>query len=282
MLRSLLLTVILSIVSFSAQAEQMSVHSVVRKSGDAEGHMVKFENGKVGFTKSLKQLGTSAQELTGKLVEAELSEDHQILNIQIIGKAEGLVSPKSNGANLVKDPFNYRPTIYASYHDATAALNTFRRNNRQEAQCYDKAHVWSYEENYYNGSRLLKVFLFFSDAYIQRYNHPWWFHTAPYALVRMNGSVNERVMDAGFYQYPLKFKLWTDLFMKNKVDCKVVTKYSDYSQHPGEDDCYVIKTHMYFWQPKDLEAFEASGIQKTKFIEWEIRHAYKEGFGMQL
>jgi hypothetical protein len=100
--------------------------------------------------------------------------------------------------------------------------------------------------------------------------------------VKLNGETVERVMDPGFNRYPLKFKLWTDLFMKNKAECKLVEKYSDYSTHPGEDDCYMMKTSIYFWQPKDLEAQERSGVVKTKFIEWEIKHAYKNAFNINL
>jgi hypothetical protein len=64
----------------------------------------------------------------------------------------------------------------------------------------------------------------------------------------MNGFVNERIMDPAFTQYPLKEKLLTDIFIKNKVVCKAIGKYFEYSAHPSEDDCYIMKTSMYFWQ----------------------------------
>lgn len=277
-----LFTCFLSLVLFSslAAAEIVSVHSVIP--GESET-VVKLDDGRVGYIQSPEALGVAdVRSLEGKILELELSEDFTITTLTVLGSKplasmghpQKLAQPKQNSS--------YRLSVYNSYQDATAAMNAFRRQNLRNAQCYDKAHVWAYEENRHYGTQLGKAFLFFSDSYIRRYRYQWWFHVAPYGLMRMNGNVVERIMDAGYYSSPLQAKVWTDMFMKNKAKCKVVSKYSDYSQRPGEDDCYIIKSSMYFWQPKDLEAFEASHIQKTKFIDWEIRHAYREGFGIQL
>lgn len=273
-----LVSLILS--SSQALAEIVSVHSVLP--ADTET-MVKLDDGRVVYIESSETLGIQdVRILEGKIVDLELSEDFSITTLKIIGRKPLALMSHPDNISLPKQNYSYQLTVYNSYQDATAAMNAFRRNTLRNAQCYDKAHIWSYEENYHYGTRLGKAFLFFSDSYIRRYRYQWWFHVAPYGLIRMNGNVVERIMDAGYYGSPLQAKVWTDMFMKNKAQCKVVGKYSDYSQHPGEDDCYIIKASMYFWQPKDLEAFEASGIQKTKFIDWEIRHAYREGFGLQV
>ena len=266
----LFLTLLLS----SVHAEILQIHSIQERTLHA-GLMIKFTNGAVGFLSS-----TDARDLEGEWVDIEFGANREITTLKSIPTpAEAIIPTEFKSLFGEELPQEFRPTVYASYQDATNALTSFRKDSLRDAQCYDKAHVWAYEENYYHQSRLMKVFLFFSDSYIERYNNPWWFHVAPLGLVKMGSNVNERVMDGGFAQFPLKMKLWTDIFMKNKASCKVMERYSDYSRHPGEDDCYIYKASMYFWQPKDIEALEAGQSAKTQFINWEIRHAYKHGFG---
>lgn len=261
----------LSLFSFGAMAERLEVHSVLAPSQNSSSYIVKFMDGRVGFSEN------KLSNLSAKMVEVEFGDNNQILNLTVIGP---VIAPPSFTKMTLEDPyFNYQPTIYSNYTSLQQIIDSFDRRWIDSAQCYDKAHVWSYSENTQYRGNLMKAFLFFSDAYIARYNYPWWFHVAPYALARMNGQIAERVLDPSFYHAPLQFKIWTDLFMKNKVECRVISKYSDYSAHPGEDDCYLMKVDMFFWQPRDLEAFEASNVKKTKFIDWEIRHSFKEAFG---
>lgn len=268
--------ILLALFSLSAFAEIFEVHSVSQKENETGAWIVKFTDGRVGFWNHEDNSLLDAHHFSKKVIEARLSQDHVLTDVIILGPIEPTTS-SSGEKNLLYPP--YTPTVYSNYNYATDVLNRMRRQWSGSSQCYDRSHVWAYEEAYY-GRFLQKAFLFFSDSYISRYSFPWWFHTAPYALVRMGNENAERIMDPGFSQYPLKFKLWTDLFMKNKVECKLIQKYSQYSRRPGEDDCYLIKTSIYFWQPKDLEAFENSGVEKKKFIDWEIRHAYKYGFGL--
>lgn len=268
---------VLALISLSASAEIFEVHSVVRHQIQDKTWIVKLNDGRVGFWNEEDDSSLDARTFTRSVIDAVLSDEHVLTQVKLVGAL-----PKSVelGREKIFPAPRYTPTVYPSYNYATDILRSLRRGWTNTAQCYDKAHIWSYEEAYY-GRLMQKAFLFFSDAYIARYNYQWWFHTAPYVKVVLNGEVVERVMDPTFVQYPYKFKLWTDIFMKNKAECKVVDKYSDYSAHPGEDDCYLIKAPIYFWQPKDLEAFERSGVEKTKFIDWEVRYSYENGFGIR-
>ncbi len=262
------------LLSLSSQAEIFEVHSVAPNHSRPGSWIVKLMDGRVGFWKATKFDRIEPRNLNRALIDADLSEERFLSGIKILGHLDE--TPVMSGEKDFSSP-HYVPTIYSSYNFATDVLRGMRHNWNRDSQCYDRSHIWSYEETF-AGRYLQKAFLFFSDAYIGRYNHPWWFHTAPFAMVKLNGEIVERVMDPVFSRYPLKFKLWTDLFMKNKVECKLIARYSDYSTHPGEDDCYMMKTTIYFWQPKDLDAFERSGIEKTKFIDWEIKHAYENAF----
>lgn len=259
-------------------AEVLEVHSVVPHGIRENTWIVKFTDGRVGFWNEDSQTDLSPESLKDAVIDGVLSAEAELSQVRVIGEATTDIPVSGISKGRFEYP-PYTPTVYPSYGYATDVLRSMRRSWIQDSQCYDRSHIWAYEEAY-AGRYLQKFFLFFSDAYIARYNFPWWFHTAPYALVRLNGEVVERVMDPGFVEYPLKTKLWTDLFMRNKAECKLVAKYSDYSRHPGEDDCYLIKSSVYFWQPKDLDAFERSGIEKRRFIDWEVRHAYRYGFGL--
>lgn len=241
----------------------------------SQGILIKFTDGTVGV---LRNSNKSLFQITpGANVEFNRSKKNEISLTSVSRKSVNfqveLTPDKAFQENLP-------PTIFPSYKKAQEELNSFNTSWVSDSQCYNRSQIWSYE-SYLRNIIFKKAFLFFSDDYIERYDFPWWFHNSPYALVQMRENVEERVMDKAFSPYPLKFKIWTDLFMKNKVDCAIITKYSEYSQRPGTFDCFIIKTTVYFWQPKDLEAFETSRIEKTKFIDWEVAHAYKQAFGVE-
>lgn len=274
---------VLTIASY-AGASELVIHSVVPDTSETGSYLIKFTNGQVAFWTKQPSDDQLPQALVNKTISAQIDQQHQLITYEVLPtelKLESTGQYKSSQKQL-SEPFTYQPTIYRDYQQATEALNSFRQGYLEDAQCYDKSHIWVHEELANYKAKLMKVFLFFSDSYIQRFRYPWWFHTAPYAMVSMNGEVNERVMDASFSQYPLQFKIWTDLFMKNQASCKVITKYSEYANHPGEDDCYMIKTHIFHWQPKDLQSFETTGVEKTNLIYSEVMHSYKAGFGLQL
>ncbi len=269
----LLIALIIPLKSF---AEILEVHSVVPNKSAPGKWIVKLIDGRVGFMDQEQNSDVDPGSLPHSVIDAQLSEESVLSGIRIIGKINEAHESKLEKSKQLSV---YYPTVYSSYSYATDVLTGMRRQWLKTSQCYDRSHVWTYEEAFHGGY-LQKVFLFFSDTYISRYSYKWWFHTAPYALVSMNGQTVERIMDAAFSPYPLQFKLWTDLFMKNKVDCTPIQKYSDYSTHPGEDDCYFMKTSIFYWQPQDLEALEKSGVEKTKFSEWEVKHAYEKAFGI--
>lgn len=70
--------------------------------------------------------------------------------------------------------------------------------------------------------------------------------------------------------------------MRNKAECKVITKYSDYADYPYTGQCYLMRTNMYTYQPADLEMNEAWGYKKDAFIMDEVRGAYLEAYDIRL
>jgi hypothetical protein len=267
--------------SLTARAEVLKVHSSFENHSSPEITIIKLQDGRTAFwnRKEISNVTLSELKTHKGLIQVDLDESHKVLGLNLI---EGFVDePRLTMRDNILLNQTYQPSILASYQVAQDTINSFSRGAIDGSQCYDKAHRWVYDEHMAYSTKLMKVFLFFSDAYIARTNHPWWFHTAPFAYVRMNNETTERVMDPTFFQHPLKFKIWTDIFMKNKVECKSINKYSEYSKAPNTNDCFIQRVSMYFWQPRDLEAFENTGALKTNFVPWEIDWAYQHGFGMR-
>lgn len=240
---------------------------------------IKLEDGRVIYNPS-----TSKKALTyypkGSVVEIELTSDHDLLSIKRSDSLPiGLHLSETVQDKSLRE-LNYESSIFSSYSKAQSSLDNFRFPDIAGSQCYDRAHIWAYEANKFSGQSLKKMWLFFSDHYIEANKFKWWFHVAPVANVNMKGVVEPRIMDRGFAQFPLKIKIWTDLFMVQKQECQVVGFYTDYSEHPNEEDCYLIESNPYYWQPRDLEKLAKKKIIKSRFIGSEVSHAYQFGFGI--
>jgi hypothetical protein len=172
------------------------------------------------------------------------------------------------------DESTYDPSVLSDQNAASAIFNRMR-STRWRSQCYNRAHVWAYEEFNRSGLRAQKTFIFFTNSYIRNYNYKWWFHVAPSTLVEESGVKKSMVLDWTFFDLPQEEKEWALYFMESKRACPTVKRYSDYKNNQESEDCYLIKTSMYFWQPLDIEAHEKSGEEKTNFIDWEINRAYR-------
>ncbi len=172
---------------------------------------------------------------------------------------------------------NYVPTIIPSLAEAKKVFRSARYYSK-DSQCFNRAHIWSFE--WWKKSKINsnKILIYFSRNYIRRYNFEWWFHIAPYVHVNENGETLERVMDVKYTSGPLKFRNWSNIFMRNDAVCPVITKYSDYADFPYHGDCFIQRTNMYTYQPADLQMNEAFGYNKTQWIPREVNGAYLEAF----
>ena len=171
----------------------------------------------------------------------------------------------------------YVPT---TIKDMDTAKKYFKeaRYNPKDSQCFNRAMVWSYEWWRKHSLKSNKILIFFTRTYIRRYNFEWWFHIAPYVHIKDGDKVVERVMDVKYGRGPLEFGKWTNLFMRNDAPCPMIKKYSEYADYPYTGECYIIRTHMYTYQPADLQMYDSWGYVKEKFNMDEVRGAYLEAF----
>lgn len=175
------------------------------------------------------------------------------------------------------DP-SYRPSILKDLEQARKYFYESRTDHHKESQCYNRAHVWTYEWRKKKNLYSSKVWLFFTRKFIRKYKFEWWFHVSPMVNVVVDNEVKERVMDMKYARGPLKLKQWTDIFMRDNADCPVVQKYSDHANYPESGSCFVMKSSMYYYQPVDLEEEELSGNVRNRWVPAEVNHAYQEAF----
>ena len=166
--------------------------------------------------------------------------------------------------------------------DANRLQNYFysmRNNAKRKSQCYNRAHVWSWEfRDQYEGGRILqpgKAWLFFTRRYIREYKYKWWFHITPYFT--SNGVV--KTMDRKYSSGPIDLDVWTGIFMSSANGCEVIDKYTDYENNQRTPYCFVIKTSVHYWQPWQIENAEKKGQFQTSWSNYEVKRAYRNAHG---
>ena len=271
---TLLQLLILSVAE--AAIYRATIHSVDEGSGD-EPYLIMFDDGHVGFMERpdasmVNSLQSNLE--TGKSVEVVLDEE---LNIVSMRPVDG-ISMVAPSDELESDEFVTHEGSVVSYDTSRRVFKSMRRDYQNQSQCYNRAHIWSYEEFQKSGIKTGKLFLFFTSRYIRNYRYHWWFHVTPMINVSGTGPANWRTLDRRYTSGPLKTRTWTNVFMLNNAYCPIVYQYSDYRYNQQKEDCYLIPTSMYFWQPRDIERQERTGYVKKQFFTSEVNHAYWEAF----
>lgn len=210
-------------------------------------------------------------------IDIELNSKREVIHFQRLN-----LDPKTPVEAFSFYSFqNFTPTVIDSMQTARTIFNDARSDPR-ESQCYDRAHIWSYEWRMNYKLLTSKIWLFFTRKYIRKYDFQWWFHVAPLFHVNIDSRMMERVADVKYARAPLRIKQWTDIFLRNNAECPLVQNYSDGANYPESRWCYTMKTSMYYYQPVDLEGFEKYGTERTTWVEEDIRNAYLEAFGIAL
>jgi hypothetical protein len=267
--------VLLFSLSAFAEVHTTQIHSV-DKGKKGQKHLIFLTNGHTAFVDtSAKSLIEAVEESLrkGDTVQVNLDQQYNLLSIQTVIPER--VEPQSEISS--GEVITYNPSIISS-NTAWAAFNGMRRDYQNESQCYNRAHIWAYEAFRRTSLKSNKLFLFFTAGYIRKYNFKWWFHVTPMVFVGGSNQSNWRTLDRRYTGGPLTTRSWTNVFMVNDAFCPVVYSYSSYRNHQSSQDCYLIPSSMYFWQPRDLEYQERSGYVKTQYFDSETSHAYWEAF----
>ncbi|MBA2405442.1 MAG: hypothetical protein H0V66_11770 [Bdellovibrionales bacterium] len=279
-MKNIIVTLFLLSLSPVILAETFSstIHSI-DFGNENELHLIRFNNGRVSFVNTKKLKLTKSlilSEQKNETVEVKVDDKNNLFSSQAVEPvslkdyAEELDAWKNTLAP-------YKPGIVKNFNAALSVQNKMRRDYRSAGQCYNRAHIWAYEE--YQRSKLnsMKIFMFFTERYIRKYKFHWWFHVTPMTYV---GNLNSpRTLDRRYTSGPRQTKVWSDTFVRSKRICPTVKKFDDFWLNQQTQDCYHIHASMYYVIPRDLEKRDLTGVEKTEFIEKEIIRAYKDGFG---
>ena len=233
-------------------------------------------DGKVYFLPEGVQLDQTTKEHEDHTFAIEFDEQTNEVQSFVPVDKEEVSAPKEeiDFTALYIDDRDKPEVFYLSEYQSEADLfRTFSRQNtniNHEAQCFDKAHYWSHEwarQNLSSG----KLFLFFTESYIRRYNYKWWFHVAPTFQVNP-GQV--RVMDPIFARSPLAIQDWTNLFVQSKAKCPSINHYNEYYHNQQTRDCYVRHTSKFYYHPSTIQNRDLTGRPVTRWNQAEVGTAY--------
>lgn len=234
---------------------------------------------KVSSAKSelLQRLQTAQREQF--LLFITMTDDREIISIKILPGTVNLLSVEDGYS--AKSFFNDTPTLLKSMNEARD-LFRYARQKHKESQCYNRAHIWSYEWQTDKNINTAKMFIFFSVKYIRENNFHWWFHVAPYAHVAIGTEIKERIMDKKYMPGPSTLRDWIDRFMEDGTQCRTIKAYSEYANYPESGQCYIMRTNMYTYWPLDLENAELKGMKKKYWVPEELHIAYEEAFDIKI
>lgn len=287
-----------SLISFSlfAQTVKTTINQIHEPTTDDPDYLIFANDGHVyGISAQDEDLARIAREAlaSSSVIELELKErtDFEkerdmrstVENVTILREANALevpLRPNEFGSDSFVMPEAYAGPLsgysltWLSQGEVGNLFRSMRNDLSGASECYNRAHVWSweiYQNRRYNTG---KMFLFFTRRYINEYRYKWWFHVAPFINVR--GEPQHVVLDRQYAGGPRVMHSWTDMFMRNDAHCPVVDRYSSYSQNQYARYCYLIPASMYYWQPYNLDNLERRGISKRVYIQREVNHAYRD------
>lgn len=270
----------LLLLGFSAVIRAETFNSTIHSIGYGSGskpHLVRFDNGRATFIDNRKSdLLTSLQLSHDKnqFLKIHVDSSNKVYGVQNLGPAPEEMDDRTDDSAL--NPVPFKPAVVKNTNAALAIFNRMRRDYRPSGECYNRAHIWSVEEYQRRGTNTMKIFMFFTERYIRKYNYHWWFHVTP--MVYVGNLKSPRTLDRRYTSGPRQTKTWSDGFIKSKQQCKIVKKFDDFFLNQRSRDCYHIYTSMYYVKPRDIEKRDLTGVEKEEFRESEISKAYKNAF----
>lgn len=226
------------------------------------------------------------QLMVSNKVEEILEARNQILDVELItlSTLEKRSSHKNNkGRYNPKLLMSDYITNFSDLRRVNEIFNSQRVDTREDSQCYNRAHVWSWEMRRYSEDGKLvqpgKIWIYFTKKYIRAYRFKWWFHIAPY--VKLNGV--DMVMDKKFLSGPISTRGWTNFFIQPRTKCRSINRYSKYERKPNKGHCFIMKTSVHYYQPYQIDNLEkGKGPAQTRWQEWELEQAYSDGIGTNI
>lgn len=269
-------------LSLAAQAS-IEIHSKIYDidyGAADEDIMLLLQSGDVAWVKKTNAKSFRALKLNkNDFFKFRLNDQRELEHFRVI---KGESQKNLSIAARLQSEDNYTPSVIPGMDVAKEFFREARYLNK-ESQCYNRAHVWSYEWFLNQNINSNKTWVFFTRRYIRKFKFEWWFHVSPsVAVLEVDGIVREKIMDVKYARGPIPLKQWTDIFMRDDAHCPQVKTYSDYANYPESGSCYTMRTSMFYYQPFDIETKETWGTVKANWFESEIKQAYLEAFDEEI
>jgi hypothetical protein len=272
-MKKFLIPLTLALLSTSALAERMNgtIHSFNRgKNG--ESHLLFLNSGRVIMIKPNGRFSFSRLDFKpGTNIELDVDENNELEAVSSMPD-ESFPSEEEPPMPI---PASTDTTVLPNMAAASNVFSGMNRSWKSNTECTDRAHIWSYEEWKKRSLVSRKVFMFFTDTYIRRYNYHWWFHVSPYTLVQSGDGVTEQVLDRRYTSGPRGMKSWSDIFIRSKKSCPVKTYAYYRANQNGAEHCFHVKSNMYNRLPYHVRQQENTGRVQTKFSTSEVNFSYR-------
>ncbi len=206
-----------------------------------------------------------------KLSYVASGKDYLITKIEVATDAE--VDPSVMDLNHFR--YNqlrqFAPTDLQTLENATQIFKSMLNDgDRRRSQCFKRAHMWAFDMWSKLNISSQKIFIFYTQRFIQLEEFEWWFHVAP--MVVVNGE--EFVMDGTFMTKPITLKAWKDYFIKSEnLNCPIIENYNEYKNNQWTKLCYLMKTPMYYFSPINIENRDNKNKDRNHWVLEELQDA---------
>jgi hypothetical protein len=188
--------------------------------------------------------------------DKNLNTNYEIVEVDILSRenklSDGLLSTPRTGFDpiIAKDRNEINQLFNSMYHYKSSYYDV-------NDNCFNRAQYWSrtqqalQEEKGVKNARTDKVFIFFSRAYTQKYNHKWWYHVAP--VVYQENLENPIVFDSTFVSRPLTLQGWLQTFDSyTNGNCEQINSLDEFYRKSQEPICMYIVASGFNYIPSDL------------------------------
>jgi len=263
------------------QAEVIQSNNAVKISEDSSRiHLRLDDSGKVyslykKYTKIVEklQLALFSKKTVDYIIEPQNAE---LLNVVLHSNEQPIY--QSNGSAGIDRLFQgYRPTGLTSMFSAKDLFQGLHRKFLWGDQCYQRAEIWAKDMHDQKNINSMKLYLFYTKKFEDAHNeiasykkgvrkHHWWFHTAPYVLVKneLEPGFTEVVLDPEFLKEPVTVREWLDWFLMEfrgtecpMIDPSIPFMTDDMERfklfHDPNHYCFILKAPMYYMQPVDID-----------------------------
>ncbi len=210
--------------------------------------------------------------------------------MKILTKALIAFSLSSSSA-LAMIPENYASTVLENDQKVSEVFKGMESDFKMirpwkfqfGSECTQRAETWTYGLDKVQNIKAQKVFVFYTVAYHEYYRQLkgkkfiWWFHVAPYVLVKnASGNTEERVLDKVFSDSPQTMKDWTDIFILSKEKCIENVPFASFegdvtgtgASYNKNAHCYIVRSPMYDMFPGDADARERGTRSQ---LDWDLK-----------